>query len=312
MKILFTTSKQDAPSTQLTLGLLKGLADIPGVVFDVFNRNYSDYDAVIFMGYDPDIKAARSKNGKIKVGVIDPRPSFKVQPAGADFILAHGVEMEDWFLSFTPNVFRYYIYPGHIGNTVRRHQDSDRIILAYHGNKKHLEEMRPRITDAISTLAKSIRVEFRVMYDIANLGEWKPRFPDNVILSLIQWAPENYDKCFANADIGLVPGFTSYNDNGVDYRPVYKITSNPGRILVFANYGIPVVADMFPSALQFIEDGVSGYLCCSTHAWSDRLTRLARSPELRNKMGCALNEKFRKVATADVLNRGLVKFIEEL
>lgn len=312
MRILFTTAKENSPSTELSLGLLKGLGRIPGVRFDTFNRNYADYDAVIFMGYDPEINAVRAKNGKAKVGVMDPRPSFKVQPEGADFILAHGVEMEDWYLSLTPNIFRYYIYPEFIGKELRKHQDTGRIILAYHGNKKHLEEMAPRVTKAISALSAVVPVEFRVMYDLAGLGRWTPDFPDNVTLSLIQWAPENYDKYIASSDIGIVPGFTSYRDNAVDYLPVYKITSNPGRILVFGNYGIPVVADMFPSALQIIEDGVSGYVCCSTHSWSDRLVRLARSSNLRTNMGYALNERFGKVAAADVLNRGLVKFIEEL
>jgi len=312
MKILFTTKFKDAPSTQLSLGLLKGLGNIPGVIFDCFNTSYSEYDVVIFMGYDPDIKAVRAKNSKAKVGVMDPRPSFKIQPMGADFILAHGVEMEDWYLSYTPNIFRYYIYPNFIGKELRKHKDTGKIILAYHGNKKHLEEMTPRVTEVVSALSAIVPVEFRVMYDIAGLGRWNPGFPDKVALSLIQWAPENYDKYISSSDIGIVPGFTSYRDNAVDYLPVYKITSNPGRILVFGNYGIPVVADMFPSALQVIEDGVSGYVCCSTHAWSDRLVRLARSSSLRSRMGLALNEKFSKSAAAGVLNRGLVEFIKDL
>jgi len=311
MRILFVTDNRKAASTQLSLSLLEGLVNEPEVVFDAFNRNYSKYDAVIFMGYDPDIKSARAKNPNIKIGVMDPRPSFKVQPVGADFILAHGVEMEDWYLSFTPNVFRYYIYPAFIGETLREHVASDKIILAYHGNKKHLDEMSPRVTDAISSLAETVPVEFRVMYDISSLGKWTPKLSDKVALSLIQWSPENYDRYIATSDVGLVPGFTSYANNGVDYQPAYKITSNPGRIWVFAKYGIPVVADMFPSALQVIKDGQDGYVCCSSIAWADRLSRLV-SPELRRIMGRSLRKKYELFADVKVMNKNLLDFLNRL
>ena len=110
MKILFTTRHINSPSTILNVRKLKSLNSMNGISIDFYNTDYADYDVLLFMGYDADIKGARKKNLDIKIGVIDPRPSQKDQPSGADFILANGIEMKDWYLKFTHNIFIYYIY----------------------------------------------------------------------------------------------------------------------------------------------------------------------------------------------------------
>jgi len=111
MRILFTTDRIDAPSTVLNQKLFDTLNKTEGVKVDFFNRNYEDYDVVLFMGYDPKVEEAKTDNPKIKVGIVDIRPSSNYKPKNIDFIVANGIEMKDWYLKETPNIFIYPIYP---------------------------------------------------------------------------------------------------------------------------------------------------------------------------------------------------------
>lgn len=327
MKILFTTDNTNAPSTLLNAGLLKRLNAMDGVRIDFFNRNYKEYDAVLFMGYDPDIKGARQAGKNIKIGVIDPRPGFKTQPVGVDFILANGIEMKDWCLRFTPNIHIYHIYPV-LNQKIRGHKKSDKVVLAYHGNKVHLESMHPVITTAIEMLAKEYAVELHAMYNAEKLGRWSKGLPRNAAINHIQWSEENYERFMSKADIGIVPNLLpvkrlvkgistvllgkAHKEEDSDYLLRFKTTSNAGRIFVFAQYGIPVVSDMFPSALQIIEDNVDGFVCRSTEAWHSALKRLAASEGLRSAIGEAMLDKFKKKFSPDIMNKGLIDFIKSL
>lgn len=352
MNILFTTKYPDTPSTQLNIGNLQRLNHLEGVHIDFYHTDYAAYDVVLFMGYDPDIQIARAKNPHLKIGVIDPRPQFDQQPVGADFILANGIEMKDWYLTYTPHIFLYYICP-QLQRQQKHHRASKRILLGYHGNKDHLQEMYPRITQALDRLANEYQVELWAMYNIEQLGKWDcpPSFRSGKIgVKHIQWTEENYDASLSRVDIGIVPNLTPINDDikrillpqpekptgfarvqrkflhkvfppelsphyrehETDYLLRYKATSNPGRIFVFAQYGIPVVADMFPSALQVIEDGVNGFVCYSTEAWYWSLKTLADNPALRTEFAQEMTKTFDKIAAPDVLNKKLVHFIRDI
>lgn len=330
MKILLSTAFTDSPSTVLNMSLLKHLNNIEGVAIDFFNENYAAYDVVLFMGYDPKIQEARAENPRIRIGVIDPRPASGLDTAGADFILANGIEMKDFYLSSNPNIYVYYIYPV-LRERLKDHAQNDRIIIGYHGNKVHLSEMHPRITSALEALAENIKVEFWAMYNIEKLGEWSVGLPDprKVIVRHIQWSDDNYEKYMSQADIGLVPNLIPINnlneikkkastnpevflEDDTDYLIRFKATSNAGRLFVFAQYGIPVVADMFPSAMQLIQDGVNGFICNSPASWYYALKKLSDSSELRGIIAKKMYETFRDRASVDVLNRGLVDFIKNL
>lgn len=359
MKILFTTKYREAPSTELNLELLKHLNNIPGVKFDCYGTNYAAYDVVLFMGYDPDIEAARAANPHIKIGIIDPRPEFKTQPTGMDFILANGIEMKDWYLQYTPHIFVYYIYP-YLQRKVKVHAPSHTIVLGYHGNKIHLHEMFPRITTALEQLAETYEVELWAMYHIEREGKWIMGLPDpeKVTVKHIQWAEDHYEQYLSNVDIGIVPSLiplnaqlqrilertvpfdklrnkperfrflpdflrkktgvasganeVMYREYPTDYLMRYKSTSNAGRAFVFGQYGIPVIMDMFPSALQLIEDGVDGFVCYRQEAWYRALKRLADDVELRTEIAQNMTKKFDSIAAPGVLNDHLVKFLRAL
>ena len=301
MKFLFTTTKANAPSTILNQGLLEGLGSMDGVSIDFNNRDYAAYDVVLFMGYDHDIEAARRVKPSLLIGVIDPRPPQKKQPIGADFILANGIEMKDWYLGFTRHVFQYFIYPSFPPRR-KVHTETDTVKIGYHGNRIHLTAMFPRITRALEMVAEEHRIELHAMYNIRELGKWEEYRPPLPSLSIrhVQWDPAGYENVMANMDIGIVPNLipipkadqvktaagtsaNRFNEHPSDYLLRFKTTSNPGRIFVFAQFGVPVVADMFPSALQVIDDGQNGCVCYGTDAWRTALKMLAENPNLRTR-----------------------------
>lgn len=327
MRILFTTKYKDAPSTALNTQLLEHLNKMNGVRIDFYNENYAEYDVVLFMGYDPRIEQAKNAKKSIKVGVIDPRPGFDLKCRGVDFILANGIEMKDGYLKFTPNIFIYYIYPP-LKKKIKLHSKYKKIVLGYHGNKVHLEEIFPRITRAMELLADDYEVEFWAMYNTDQLGKWSVGLPsaEKVKVQHIQWSEENYEKFISNVDIGIVPNLMPIktdswlrenlsfrrknNEHKSDYVLRFKATSNPGRIFVFAQYGIPVVTDMFPSALQIIQDGVNGFVCYGTDAWYHALKSLADSPSLRKSIAVAMSEKFDREISPEVMNSNLLQFLK--
>lgn len=330
MRFLFTTENRAGASTFLYSRLLSQLGGIPGVELDLYKDDYSNYDVVLFMGYDPRIDEVRAVNPGAKIGVIDPRPSSGLDFTDADFLIAHGPEMKDWYASTGLPTYIYPPYPL-VGPGIRDRAADSPLIIGYHGNKVHLHEMYPRITSALEALSSRYRIELRVIYNIETLGRWTKGLPDssNIEIKHIQWAEDSYDSHLADVDIGLMPNFMAIPDgrrvrkalgvseklfleDGSDYLVRYKASSNPGRILLFAQYGIPVVADMFPSASQFIDDGQSGFLAHSSAGWYRALVSLAESPELRHSMGDRLKQKFDETAAPGVLNQGLVEFVRSL
>ena len=106
MKILFTTSQTTSDSTELNVPNYRRLGEIDGVEIDFFNNNYADYDVVLFMGYDPDVRGARKANPNIKIGVIDTRPGLIKLARGADFLIVNGPEQSSYF---TRRLLSYFL-----------------------------------------------------------------------------------------------------------------------------------------------------------------------------------------------------------
>ena len=282
------------------------------------------------MGYDPRIREAKAMNRGAIVGVIDARPAAGRDVSGADFLIANGIEMYDWYARDTAHVFIYPPYP--VLPLVPRTPApaAGPVVLGYHGNKVHLQAMYPRVTQAIEALAENHKVEIWALYNIRSHGKWEVGTPNhgNVKIRHIQWTENGYEELLAGTDIGIVPNFIplrqrlwgdsasiskrTFNDDETDYLTRYKSTSNAGRIFVFAQQGIPVVSDMFPSALQLIEHGVDGFLCYSGAAWHRALASLASDPELLSKLGERLLKKYEQRWSPEVLNRLLVDFLRSL
>jgi glycosyltransferase involved in cell wall biosynthesis len=330
MRVLFTTDAINNVSTQLNAPNYARLNELEGVSIDFYNRNYADYDVVLFMGYDPRVAEARAAKPSLKIGVIDIRPGSLDASMGTDFVIANGLEMQDWLSDYFENIFIYPIYPS-ITSPKKIHAQHEPLIIGYHGNKVHLMATMPHVATALEILSEHHELELWAVYDIRSLGEMPFELcdPKKVKIRHFQWTDDVYENIISQVDVGIVPNLIPiqeplsakrqiaplsalFNPHDSDILLRFKCTTNPGRIYVFSQLGIPVVAGYSSSAAQAIQHGVNGYLANSAGGWYRALKSLAGSAELREQMGCVLYEDFWQSVSPDILNRRLVNFIAGL
>ncbi len=330
MRILFATDAVDHVSTVLNSPNFAQLNECEGVSIDFYNHNYANYDVVLFMGYDPRVEEARAANPSIKIGVIDLRPSSLEASLGADFVIANGLEMYDWLADYFANIFIYPIYP-HLEVPPKIHTEHSPLIIGYHGNKVHLMAAFPYLSTALEALGEECDLELWAIYDIKRLGPLPFDVFDETKIKIryIQWADDVYVRNLSQADIGIVPNLVPvreplfakkmisslsnpFQPHESDVLLRYKSTTNPGRIYVFSQLGIPVVTGCTPSGAQVIRHGVNGYIARSAGGWYWALKKLVESVELRSKMGRSLFEDFQAEASPQILNYKLVEFIGNL
>lgn len=330
MRILFATDAKDEISTQLNTPNFARLKDFEGVHIDFYNHNYADYDVVLFMGYDARVAEARAAKPDLKIGVIDLRPSSIERSLGADFVIANGMDMQDWLSDYFEHIFVYPIYP--VVNAPQKvHSQREPIIIGYHGNKVHLSTLAHGIGQAMELLSDRYKLELWAAYDIDSLGAMPFDLcdPRKVQVRYFQWTHDVYEKVMSQVDIGIVPTSIPiqeetaakekiishsalFNPHPSDILLRYKCTSNAGRIFVFSQLGIPVVTGMSPSSAQTIRHGENGFLANSIGGWYNALKKLAESVALRKQMGQSLYDDFVYKYSPEVLNQRLIDFIANL
>lgn len=335
MKILFASDRVDSPSFQFysdSLGKINDNFEDTEIEIktDYHAIEYSKYDVALFMGPNQKSKEAKARNPYIIIGIVEPRAASKIDFSVVDFIIVNSIESKDFFSRYTPNIMIYYTYPA-VPSQEKCPIKKNRLILGYHGNLLHLDAMYPRITKAIEKLSEETPVELWAMYNIERLGKW--RKPDRVDMGFpvihIQHNDHNYAQYMAHVDIGLVPQLIpvreskilryligtcnhNYNERTDNYFLRFKETTNIGRHLVFAQYGVPVVSDMTPSTCAFIDDGYDGFVAYHTEGWFRALQKLALNESLRIEMGMNLKRKYTKTATHKILNEKLIQFLSHL
>lgn len=331
MRVLLTTEYVSAPSTEIYRRLLEKINQRADSSFSFGGNEYQNFDVVMFMGYDPDIAGVKQVNPDALVGLIDVRPTVDVSVEGADFLLSNGVEMKDYWVDRLAHIFVYEPSWLVSGPNTDASIDDTVFRVGYHGNLVHLNEMFPRITVALETLGKNRQVEFTAVYNIENLGRWKLGLPDSGLVRThhVQWEENAFDEHLSRVDVGITPNMTpfrdplaikrsqridrrTYLDDETDTLVRYKSNSNAGRMMVFAQYGIPVVSDPYPSASKFIGDESGGLIATTTGGWFRALERLASSPDYRTTMGARLRKKWENEASPLVLNDRLVSFLKNV
>ncbi len=98
------------------------------------------------------------------------------------------------------------------------------------------------------------------------------------------WQPNVWDYYASiDGDIGIAPLVdTPFNRSRA-----------PIRALEMAALGIPVVASDLEPYREFVQDGLTGWLCSSEDDWRKRLTDLVRDEGMRAQMGAAAREQAR-------------------
>lgn len=321
MNIEFITEVKEAPSTKLNWSILRHLPNIQ------FKENPSKVaDVYLFMSYDPQIKLAKKKNNNAIIGIIDPRPGSEEDLREADFFLANGVEMVNFFAESNANAFIYPIYPDNELKNQVVHETKETFQIAYHGNKVHLELMEDTVCHAIERISKVKPVRLKCFYNVESLGkwEWKPK-SKNIMVDHIQWTENGYLTAFDQSHVGIVPNLIPFKpiksdhdnlleenkkafDSDLFFR--FKPTSNLGRIVVFAQLGIPVIADMYPSSTEIITHGFSGYIATNRDSWFNYFKKLLDSDDERILMGKRLQEKFVNQYHWKKKNQELISFLE--
>lgn len=280
--------------------------------------HYEAYDVAIFLAYDHEMEAARRANPRIRVGLADPkqtRPEWIEAARQADFLVVGSVEQRDAFLRLNRNAVVVSMFPLLPANP-RRHRDRSPVVIAYHGNRVHLESMAGGARAALEALGRTRSVELRAVYNIEAFGRASRGLPDPAIVPTVHvpWTEETAAgttvsravvETLADADIGIVPSLlpivdrhralrtTSQWEPWLAYEPFdhlvrYKASTNPGRLYPFARLGVPVVCDHVPSSAQLVRDGVSGFLAGSAYGWFDSLDRLAADAGLRARLAAGL------------------------
>jgi len=321
MKITFYTSQPHAPCSNFYENAFKGMESI-----NFYDQNFQNYDIALIMTYDhQSIKHIREKYPHLKIGIIDPR-NYKVYESTkyCDFIVIDSIEMEDFWRVARKPIFRYVEYPS-IPTVLKTHEDKQKIIIGYHGNQIHLKCMAQNITPALSLLGQKYDLELMVMYNGKPPEENEPWVPQNLTVRHVPWSMDNYVKQLGKCDVGIVPN-NLIHDNSIktststpqdfnysldDYSLRFKMPSNPGRLTVFGILGIPVVADFYPSALQYLQNGC-GFVAHSQAGWYHCLEKLIISSTLRQEMGNKLQSLVQNEFDFDIQNKKFISFLESM
>lgn len=307
MKITYFAKNTEAVTNYNYLGAFRSLPN--------FSLNdFTFCDVALFSPYDEDIidiPAFKKKFPNSLIGIVDPREklrhSFLLKYVS--FLIVDSLEMKEfWSLTGVP-IFQYVEYPN-LPYTFKFHENSDNFIIGYHGNKLHIESIKKPLIESLQNFALSKRVKLKLVYNKNKLGE--VNFPKNIRFEVehIQWSEKNLLDVLSKVDIGLVPmsipvknlSFVKWlgssfgrihNESISDFVIRFKMLSNPGRILVFAKSGIPVISDMTPSSVQFIKDGKTGYIATNARSYLWAFNTLSQSEKLRNELAINLKHEIK-------------------
>jgi hypothetical protein len=288
-------------------------------------------DVLLVMQHDDDresLAGFRKRHPEVLTGIVDPRGAHVLDSLeNTDFFVVDSLEKRDYFVGFGRPVFLYHDVL-HLPHQTKKHRNSDRFVIGYHGNRVHLEAMFPTVTTAIEKLAEELHVEFWAIYNHAHLGKWTWT-PKNVTVRHLQWDQAQIPEYLAHMDVGVSPNamvlanpararralgiFSNFfHEKPEDFLIRFKVPTNPGRIYVFANASIPVVSDIAPSAMRWIEPGISGEIAHHSGAWYHALRRLARAPELRERYAERLWAKMEPDFSPENQNVDFLRFAADL
>lgn len=274
-----------------------------GVESKINPRTPENYDIHIYAKNLTDIKYKNKINGS-----IHPSSDQEEIIKKFDFIIVGSIEERESMIKFNKNIFIFPLIEKMYQNlTPKEHipiDNSKNIIIGYHGNQNHLNHLNIGLKNALERLSKTFRIKF--VYTCSNDKEWIQGRP-NIKTEFVKWSHNNIIETLYRFDIGVIPNICEITNNkkldeniklGIyhtDIKIRYKNKSNIGRLLVLAQCGIPIVADMTPCNMHILGNPDNGFAVLEEDGWYNALYRLCESHELRNKVSKNAYEEVKRL-----------------
>lgn len=296
--------------------------------FEKFSKKILNKNFDIFLFMSGTLNGNLKKQENKKYGLVDPRAANYDNFKNFDFIVANGLE-EKIFFSYTglPTLI-YPVYPS-IKNKER--DNKNKTIITYHGNKEHLQNMHPRITNSLKKISKDYKIKLKLIYNIKDKGRVKEinKNSINCEVSHLQYYDGCFDKYLSDTDIGLVPQLKITKKKDIkknighflskqlfkkqySFTLNFKETTNLGRHLVFAQCKIPVISDYTLSSSNFINNKKNGILAYDTEDWYQSLKFLIDNKKKSKQIGLQLFKDWKKNFSHEVLNQKMINFFRKL
>ena len=238
---------------------------------------------------------------KIQIQPSDLTDKYLSQCLKADYWIVGSYEELDYYAKYNIPIF-YYPLLEKFNLPSRNISSTDEIIISYHGNKQHLESLSPPLIAALEKISSKFDIKFHAIYDVQKLGIWKKSRPD-INIKDIQWNIDTIITEIVNSDIGIVPFSTPIPNllasftkkiTGLllphtgahvqDYLLQFKKCTNPGRIYLFQQCKVPVIAEISTAACSAIQNEDYGFIVYSYDGWMRALNILCSNKEKRKEI----------------------------
>lgn len=228
------------------------------------------------------------------VGAINPSLRRAVTP-GIDFFLVGSIE-ESLSLAFTkkPRILFPQIEPDLISPKKTHRQEN--LSVVYHGNLEHLQQLSKGLRRGLIAAHKRVPFELVLIYNWQSLGFASLSLPRTISVKHVQWKLESFMADIRDGSIGISPASAPKPlVDGIrsdlprkSLREHHLISvkrlSNVGRALLMSQLGIPVVAELSPSALALYPDPRRGLVASNAESWEESLVYLLESADARARM----------------------------
>ena len=187
---------------------------------------------------------------------------------------------------------------------LKEHQGNNNLIIGFHGHYPHLAKFNPYLSSALEKLNEELDFTLRIITGDISF-RWRLGRPKIKKIEFVQWAQSSISNEIYQCDIGLVPNLTDiqpffkktnskkglYKD---DYFFRLKHKSNPGRMFVFIQHGVPVIADITPSHLHILGNPECGFAVFNEAGWLKSF-RYLRDSENRRRIAINAKREFERL-----------------
>lgn len=265
------------------------------------------------------------KKNNARYGIVDPRAANYDDFKNYDFIIANGLEEKSFFSYTKLPIFIYPVYPV---VKCKKKDNIKKTVITYHGNKEHLKNMFPTVTDAIKKVAKKYQIELNLIYNLKDNGEVKEINAGscNCKVKHLQYYDGCFNKYLSNTDIGIVPQLRNIEKKKIkknignfiskqifkkqySFNLNFKETSNLGRHFVFAQQKIPVISDYTISSSNFINHKKNSILAYDMDDWYEALKYLIEHKKKSKKIGLQFYRDWKSNFSHKVINKKLLNFL---